>query len=389
LRCYLIGQLLSVTCSWMQVVALASVVVEMDGRALGWVVAAQFLPSLLLGPWCGALVDRHERRRLLMLAEAGLGLVATAFAVMSTMELLSLGWVYVLASVWGLFNALDTPARRSLVPMLVPSGQAARASSLAATVMLIGMATGSAVGALLVAHSGPRAAFAVNAASFVIDVAIVATIRVAAVPPVLTARGQIRDGLRYVYRTRRLRDPLILLAAVATLGFSVQTSAPVFVRTVLGGGPALIGAALSAVTVGSLVGALAAVARGAPGTHTLRRAAWAMTGALAVTAAAPDVPITFLGLAGIGLAWSLLLSMVVGRLQEGEQAMMGRVMSLFAAVLIGGMALGGPIVSLEVVFGGPRMPFVVGAAATAAAVVVLTAAGRRPAERLPEPVRPA
>ena len=385
LRRYLIGQLLSVTCSWMQVVALASVVVERDTTALGWVVAVQFLPSLLLGPWFGALVDRYDRRRLLMLAEGGLGLVATTFAALSTVDRLSIGWVFVLATAWGLFNALDTPARRAFIPMLVPSGQAARASSLAATIMLIGMAAGSAVGAALVAHSGPADAFAVNALSFLIDVAIVASIRVGASPHVVPGRGQIRDGLRYVYRTRQLRDPLLTLAVVATLGFSIQTSVPVFVRTVLGGGPAMIGAALSTVTIGSLVGALAALARGAPGAHTVGRAALAMAGALSITAVAPDVPIAFLGFAGAGLAWSLLISMVVARLQEGDVAMMGRIMALFASVLLGGMALGGPIVSVEVAYGGPRTPFLVGAAATAAALALLAVAGRRPAGQIPAP----
>ena len=79
-RRYVAGQLPSVTCSWAQVVALAWVVVQIDPQSLGWVIACQFLPSLLLGPWFGAVVDRHDRRRVLMLAEAGLGLVAVGYA---------------------------------------------------------------------------------------------------------------------------------------------------------------------------------------------------------------------------------------------------------------------------------------------------------------------
>jgi MFS family permease len=290
-----------------------------------------------------------------------------------------MGWVFALAATWGLFNALDTPARRAFIPMLVPAGRAARASSLAATVMLIGMAAGSAIGAGLVARGGPTAAFAVNAASFLIDVAIIATIRVGPSPRVAPARGQIRAGLRYVHRTPQLRDPLLVLGVAATLGFSIQTSVPVFVRTALGGGPALIGSALTAVTVGSLAGALAAVVRGAPGPRTLARAALAMAAALCITAVAPNVPVAFIGFAGTGLAWSLLISMVVARLQEGEPAMMGRVMALFASVLLGGMALGGPLVSFEVAFGGPRAPFLAGALATAAAVSLLAAFRRRTA----------
>jgi len=376
-RRYLIGQVPSVICSWIQVVALSVVVVERAPAALGWVVALQFLPSLLLGPWFGAVVDRHDRRSLLMLAEAGLGAVATAFAVLSTMDRLSMVAVYALATVWGLFNALDTPARRALIPTLVPRDQAARASSLAATGMLIGMMAGSALGALLMARVGPTVAFGVNALSFAVDVAILATIRVSASPRVARAPGQIRDGLRYVGRTTRLRDPLLTLAVIATLAFNIQASVPVYVRSVLHGGPGLIGAALTAVTAGSLIGALAAVARGAPRPRTVGRTVAAMAVALTTVAVAPTAPLAFLGLVGIGLTWSFLLAMVVATLQEAEPAMMGRVMSLFATVLIGGMAIGGPIVTLEVAAAGPRTPFLVGAGAAAAALVVVHGLLRR------------
>jgi MFS family permease len=371
LRRYLIGQVPSVICSWIQVVALSVVVVEVNPAALGWVVALQFLPSLLLGPWFGAVADRHDRRRLLMLAEAGLGAVAAAFAALYMMDSLSMPLIYGLATVWGVFNALDTPARRSLIPALVPREQAARASSLAATGMLIGMTVGSAIGAVLVARVGPGACFAVNALSFLVDVGILATIRVPASPRVARAPGQIRDGLRYLARSSRLRDPLLILAVIATLGFNVQASVPGYVRSVLPAGPALIGAALTAVTAGSLVGALAAVARGAPRTRTIGRTAVAMALALATVAVAPNAPVAFVGFAGIGLAWSFLLGMVVATLQEAEPAMMGRVMALFATVLIGGMAIGGPIVTLEVAYAGPRAPFLIGAAA--AAVTLLPA----------------
>ncbi len=113
-RRYVLGQLPSVTCSWAQVVALSWVVVRLDPGALGWVVALQYAPSLLLGPWLGALVDRYDRRRLLMLAESGLGLVAAGFAVAAFAGVLTLPYVFALAAVWGVINALDTPARRAL-----------------------------------------------------------------------------------------------------------------------------------------------------------------------------------------------------------------------------------------------------------------------------------
>ena len=83
---------------------------------------------------------------------------------------------------WGMINALDTPARRALAPALVPRDQAASASALTGTVLLIGMTVGSALGGALVA-AGVTAAFAVNAASFAADVVVLSTIQADLSPP--------------------------------------------------------------------------------------------------------------------------------------------------------------------------------------------------------------
>jgi MFS family permease len=290
-RRYLAGQLPSVACSWAQVVALSWVVVDLNRRALGLVVALQFLPSLLLGPWFGAVADRHDRRRLLMLAESGLGLVALAYAVASAAGVLTMPVIYGLATAWGVINALDTPARRALLPALVPAGRAASASALAGTVLLLGMTAGSALGGVLVTTVGVTIAFAVNAASFLADVIVLHTIRPGALPLVRRAPRQVRDGLGYVWHTPVLRAPLLALAVIGTLAFTMQVSVPTLIRGSFGGGPSLLGTALTVVTAGSLAGALAAAARGAPGPRTLGLAATIMAGSMAVTAVAPTVPV--------------------------------------------------------------------------------------------------
>ncbi|WP_043727865.1 MFS transporter, partial [Kutzneria sp. 744] len=382
LRRYLAGQLPSVACSWAQVVALSWVVVERDPEALGWLVAWQFAPSLLLGPWFGTLADRHDRKRLLILAETGLGLVALGlvalgYAFAAGAGVLDLPVIYLLAAAWGVINALDTPARRALVPMLVPAEAAAGASALSGSVMLVGMTAGSALGAVLVTTVGVTATFAANAASFFGDALLLATIRVGPSPRIRRAGGQIRDGLRYVWRTPELRAPLLALGVVATLGFTVQVSVPIFVRVSLSGGPALVGAAFTAVTVGSLVGALVATARGEPGPHALTRVAGLMAAALVLTAASTSVPIALVGLAGVGVAWSLFIAFVLAVLQSCEPAMTGRVMSLFAVGLLGGTAAGAPLTATLIALTGPRTALAVSAVATVGAVL-LGLALRRP-----------
>jgi len=381
-RRYLIGQLPSITCSWAQVVALSWAVVARDPAALGWVVALQFAPSLLLGPWFGAVTDRHDRRRILMLAETGLGLVAVGYALAAATDRLSVPLIYLLATLWGVVNALDTPARRALVPMLVTVHQAASASALTGIVLLLGMTAGSALGAGLVAAAGLAVTFAMNAASFLIDVVLLYTIRVGASPRIPRAPRQMSEGLAYVWRTPRLRMPLLGLAILATLAFTVQVSAPILLRTSFAGGPSLVGAAVTAVTAGGLAGAVAA-GRGTPGPRHLRQASVVMAAALVTTAVAPTVPVVLAGLAGIGFAWSVFITSTVAILQTAEPALMGRVMSWFAAVLIGGTAAGGPLAGSIAGLAGPRTPFLLGAAAAVAAGVIT---GPRPARARPDRV---
>ena len=375
-RRYMLGQLPSLTGSWAQVVALSWWVESHEPKALGWVVALQFLPSVVLGPWFGVVADRHDRRRLLILAECGLGLVATAYALASLTGVLTLPVICVLATAWGVINALDTPARRALVPALVPPQQAASASALTGTALLIGITAGSALGGALVAAVGVTAVFAVNAASFLADVAVLSTIKAGSSPRVRRAPRQVREGLSYVAHTPELRAPLLTLALIATLAFTMQVSVPALVRQAFDGSPAQLGAALTALAAGSLTGTLVRAARGTPGPRALPVATAIMACGLAATAIAPGLPTALVGLAATGIGWSCLLGTTIATLQSADPRMLGRVMSLFALVLLGGTAAGAPVASSLAASFGPRAPFFVGTAAAIAALAVATGGAR-------------
>jgi MFS family permease len=376
LRRYLAGQLQSVTASWMQVVALSWVLVERHPASLGWVVALQFGPSLVLGPWFGPLIDRHDRKRILMVAEAGLGLVAAGYALAAATDRLTLPLICVLATVWGILNALDTPARQALVPALVRTDQAARAAALSGVVVLVSMTTGSALGAIVVDVAGAPLAFLVNAVSFGLDVVILSTIAVVAPQRVRRAPRQLREGFRYVWRTGRLRMPLLALAVVGSLAFTVPVSVPLLLRQEYAGDASLLGAGFTAITAGGIVGALVAAVRGAPRSHSLSRACAMMVVSLAAVAVSPGVAVVLAALVCVGLAWSLLLTSTIAALQTAEEAMMGRVMSWLAVVLVGGPAVGGPLASTVGSWAGPRAPFLLGAAAAVLAVAILMWGGQ-------------
>ncbi len=367
---YLAGQLPSITCSWAQVIALAWVVVQQDPHALGLVIMLQFLPTLVIGPWFGALADRYDRRRLLMIAEAGLGAVAAGFAVAAATGTLTLPLIYLLAAAWGVINALDTPARRALVPMLVPAELAPAASALTGTIMLLGMTVGSALGGILVSTLGVAATFAINAASFAADLVLLATIRTGPSPRVARAAGQVRAGLSYLWRAPILRATMLSLALVATFGFTVQVSVPILVRITFDGGPDLVGATFTAGMAGSLAGMVATAVRRATGPPPLAPAAAALGAALLLTAAAPTVPVLLIALSVAGFAWSVCIVAATATLQAADPAMTGRVMAIFSAVLLGGTAVGGPIAALLADLIDPRAPFVVGTVAAAGATVL-------------------
>jgi MFS family permease len=349
------------------------------------VVALQFLPTLLIGPWFGALADRHDRRRLLMLAETGLALVAAGYAAAAAAGVLTMPAVYLLATAWGLINALDTPARRAMVPMLVRAELATSAASLTGPIMLIGMTAGSALGGVLVGTLGVVAAFGINAASFAFDVVLLATIRVGRSPRVARAPGQVREGLRYAYRTATVRRPLLAIALLATFGFTLPVTLPLLVRLEFTGGPELIGTGLTVAMAGSLAGAVAMAARRSTRPPSLAVASAGMTGALIVVAVAPTVPVAFAALSGVGFAWSACIAAVIATLQTADLAMTGRVMAIFAAVLLGGTAVGGPPASVLATLAGPRWPFVLGA--LAAALATALASGIRWAGPLRRPAR--
>src|SRR4029078_4624644 len=121
-RLFFTGQLVSQIGSWMRQIAMALLVLKLtdNGVALGGLVAFQFLPVLVMGPWAGLLADRSDKRKLLLIVQSCLmanSFVIAALAAMGPARVWSLSLV---ALVGGVFTALDTPARRSFVTEMVP-----------------------------------------------------------------------------------------------------------------------------------------------------------------------------------------------------------------------------------------------------------------------------
>jgi MFS family permease len=121
-RIYYAGGVVSNVGTWMQRIAQDWLVIQLadnDGVALGITTGLQFLPMLLLGPWGGMLADRYSKRKLLILTQAFMGLVAIVLGVLDLTGVVEVWHVFVLAALLGLGTALDNPTRQSFVVEMV------------------------------------------------------------------------------------------------------------------------------------------------------------------------------------------------------------------------------------------------------------------------------
>ena len=259
LRLYFSGQFVSFVGTWVQQVALAWIAYRITGSplVLGLVVFCNHVPALVLGPLAGVLADRYPRLNILIATQTLELLVAACLVYMASIGALtgqSLVWA---ALVLGIGVALAMPARQAMIAEMVErDGHLANAIALNSVSFNIARLVGPACGAAILAAFGDVACFAVNAASYVVEICALLMIRVVArVPP--HERGSLRQGLAYL---RGASMPRWLLLTVACSGAALAplvTLLPVFAKQVFGGGIDSLGTLLACSGLGSLMAGLA------------------------------------------------------------------------------------------------------------------------------------
>ncbi len=233
-RLWTAGALISNIGTWMQRVAQDWLVLTQlthhDASALGIVMGLQFAPQLLLLPWTGSAADRLNQRKLLMLTQATMGVLALVLGVLTIAGVIQLWHVYVLAFLSGSAAALDAPVRQTFVAEMVgdadlPNAVALNSSSINAAQMI-----GPAVAGLLIAGVGIGWAFLLNGLSFA---AVLLSMSFFRLPELrVSARahrtaGGFLEGFRYVWRRPDLRAILIMLFLIGTFGLNF----PIFIST--------------------------------------------------------------------------------------------------------------------------------------------------------------
>jgi MFS family permease len=349
-RLFVIGQLLSNIGTWMQLIALPLLVLKLtdSGVALGVATALGYLPMLLFGAWGGVLADRFDNRRLQLVTQVAFALVAFALWAVVGTGVVTVWMVYALSFATGLVTAVDMPTRQSFYLEMVGPADLTNAMSLNTATFTGARIVGAALGGVLVAVIGLAPLFLLNGISYLAVVVALLSMRRSELHHrdlVPRARGQIREGIRYVWETPSLRMPMLGMLVVFTFAYNWQVLLPLYATRDLHGGAGTFGTLMAIFGVGSLAGALAMAGRS--GSPNQRRLAWlavvlaCLTGLLAATATnvVAYAVAPFLGAAAI--AFPIAANSLLQLTSEGR--MRGRVMSLYSVIFLGSTPIGGPI----------------------------------------------
>jgi MFS family permease len=386
-RLWTAGALVSNVGTWIQRIAQDWLVLTQlthhDASALGIVMGLQFAPQLLLLPWTGLAADRLNQRKLLMLTQATMGVLALMLGILTIAGVIRLWHVYVFAFLSGSGAALDAPVRQTFVAEMVGDEDLPNAVALNSTSFNAGQMIGPAVAGLLIAKVGLGWAFLLNGLSFAAVLLSMSFFRLselrASVRAHRTTSGFL-EGFRYVWRRPDLRAILVMLFLIGTFGFNF----PIFISTmavnVFHSDARAFGLLSSLMAVGSLLGALFAASRKRPGLASLSMGAGVFGLGCTLGALAPGYWWFAVALAVSGAAVLTFANGTNSIMQlSTEPSMRGRVMALRVGVSLGGMTIGAPIVGWVANHFGPRWSLLLGAGAgfTAALVAVYVLARRK------------
>jgi MFS family permease len=383
-RLFASGQVVSLSGTWAQRVAQDWLVLELSGNsgvALGITTGLQFLPVLVFGLYGGVLADRYDKRKLLLGAQAAMGLLALALAVLDLSGAVQLWHVYALAFGLGLASAVDTPVRQAFVVEMVGPDDLPNAVSLNSATFNSARIIGPALAGIAIAAVGTGWVFAANALSYLAVLLGLQAMRRSELHPsrrVARGKGQLREGLAYVRSRPDLLVPIVLVFMVGTFGLNFQITLALMVKSVFGreaGAYALLSVMLA---VGSLIGALASARRSGPPRQRTLFAAVVVFGLLEISVGlAPSFALMAMLLVPTGVAVLTFTTTANAIVQLGSAPQVrGRVMALYILVFLGGTPVGAPLIGALAEAFGPRTSIVAGGLITAlsglVAAVVMT-----------------
>ncbi|ORI13681.1 MFS transporter [Rhodococcus sp. 1163] len=367
-RLWASGQIVSLVGTWMQRVAQDWLVLTLSGGngvAVGIVMALQFGPTLLLSVWGGVLADRYDKRTLLMITQAFAAVCGLVLGLLDVGNLVELWHVYVIAFVLGCSSAIDAPVRQSFTIEMV--GKETLANAIALNSMTFNMARiiGPALSGVLITFIGTGWVFLINAASFAAVFGALVAMRSADlfhVERAARAKGQVREGFRYVWGRDDLRVLLATVFMVSTFGLNFPLSLAVLARNTFGSGADAYGLLSTTLAVGTLAGAtLAARRAGTPRLRLFIGAVIAFGVFEILVGLMPNYTLVAILLVPTGALTLTFTTSAMNILQMSVPSeMRGRVMGIYMLCFLGGTPVGSPVLGWLADVLDPRAPLVFG-----------------------------
>jgi MFS family permease len=259
-RIYASGNAVSLIGVWMQRVAVGWLAWTLthSGAWLGIISMAEFFPVVFLSPLAGALADRRDRVGIIRVTQVAGSIEATLLAVLVYTGAITIELLLALTLLLGVFNAVAQPSRLALIPTLVD--RAALPSALAINAIIFNSARflGPAVAGIVIAKVSVGAAFAVNAATYIVFLVAMANLRGIPALPVAATQSVLKASAEaYGYASHHPGiAPMLLLFTITTVGTRGFVELfPGFADSVFGRGPEGLATLTSTVGLGAIFGA--------------------------------------------------------------------------------------------------------------------------------------
>jgi MFS family permease len=392
-RLYFIGQLISNTGNWLTNVALTLFVLRLGatGIGVGILAACQYGPMLFLSIPAGAIADRSDKRRMLLLTQSLEMCQSAGLAALAFLPHPPLAGIYALSVAGGTLLALDNPLRRSFVTEMVPREDRANAVVLYSLVVNLTRISGPALAGVLVVTLGFGWCFAIDAATYIAVLVCLALMRPEELfrqPRTDAASRDVLSGLRYVRSMPHLWISFAMLALIGTLTYNFSVTLPLFVTRALRGTNREFTVLYSVYSAGAVAGALVVARRRLVDMRYVVIGAVSLGLTVLILAAMPAILFALPAVFAVGIASVLYTTATTALVQvEAAPEMHGRVLALQTVLSIGTTPIGGPLLGWLADVLGSRSPLVLGGAASLVAALFGFVASRcypAAAEPVPE-----
>ena len=262
---FFVGQLISLIGTWMDTVAEAWLVYRLTGSSLllGTVAFAGQIPVFLLAPVGGMVADRWNRRSIVVATQTASMILAGILAALTLSGRVKVWEVVALASLMGVVNAFDIPARQAFLVEMVGREDLMNAIALNSSMFNGARVIGPAIAGILVASIGEGWCFFANSVSYIAVIAGLLMMKISprAIETPTSALEHIAEGFRFVRNTKPIFALLLLLGLVSLVAMPYSVLMPIFAARILHGNARTLGTLMGATGVGALTGALILASR--------------------------------------------------------------------------------------------------------------------------------